>query len=58
MPSRISFNAVTEAFLDESPGGCVEPVGSDFAGSSITVPFGVDGVPGVAAALSTLKTVN
>ena len=55
MPSRISFNAVTEAFLDESPGGCVEPVGSDFAGSSITVPFGVDGVP---AALSTLKTVN
>ena len=53
--NRISFNAVTEAFLGECLGGRVEPVGTDFAGSSITVPTGADGVPGVAAALSAMK---
>ena len=50
-PNRISFNAVTEAFLGECLGGRVEPIGGDFKGSSITVPAGAEGVPGVAAAL-------
>ena len=44
----MSFNAVTEAFLAEHLGGKFEPVGEDFEGSSIHVPVGADGVPGVA----------
>lgn len=54
--NRISFNAVTESFLGQCLGGRVEPVGDDFQGSSITVPNGVDGVPGVAEALSAITT--
>lgn len=50
--NRLAFNAVTEAFLGECLGGRVEPVGDDFEGSSITVPAGVEGVAGVAAALA------
>lgn len=50
-PNRISFNAVTEAFLGECLGGRIEPIGDDFKGSSITVPTGAEGVPGVVAAL-------
>ena len=47
----MAFNAVTEAFLAECLGGRVEPVGDDFEGSSISVPAGADGVPGLAEAL-------
>ncbi|WP_238476540.1 S9 family peptidase [Bythopirellula goksoeyrii] len=50
--NRMSFNAVTEAFLAEHLGGEVEPVGDDFEGSSIHVPVGADEVTGVAEALS------
>jgi len=46
-----AFNAVTEGFLSTCLGGRAEPIGSDFAGSSITVPVGADGVPGLAEAL-------
>jgi dipeptidyl aminopeptidase/acylaminoacyl peptidase len=49
--NRLSFNAVAEAFLAEHLGGRYEPVGEDFAGSSITVPAGADGVPGLADAV-------
>jgi dipeptidyl aminopeptidase/acylaminoacyl peptidase len=49
--NRLSFNAVAEAFLAEHLGGRYEPVGDDFAGSSITVPAGADGVPGLKEAL-------
>jgi hypothetical protein len=49
--NRLSFNAVAEAFLAEHLGGRYEPVGDDFAGSSVTVPEGADGVPGLAEAL-------
>jgi hypothetical protein len=49
--NRMSFNAVTEAFLSECLGGRFEPIGSDFEGSSITVPVGVELVPGLAEAL-------
>jgi dipeptidyl aminopeptidase/acylaminoacyl peptidase len=49
--NRSSFNAVTEAFLAEHLGGRYEPVGSDFENSSIYIPAGVDGVPGVGEAL-------
>lgn len=45
-----AFNAVAEGFLGQCLGGRAEPIG-DFAGSSITVPTGADGVPGLAEAL-------
>jgi dipeptidyl aminopeptidase/acylaminoacyl peptidase len=46
-PNRMSFNAVTEAFLAKQLGGKFEPVGKDFDGSSIHVPVGAAGVPGI-----------
>jgi len=49
--NRISFLAIAEAFLAENLGGRYEPVGDDFTGSSITVPAGIEGVPGLADAL-------
>ncbi len=50
--NRMSFNAVTEAFLAEHLGGKFEPVGDDFEDSSIHIPVGAGDVPGVAEALS------
>lgn len=49
--NRMSFNAVAEAFLSECLGGRFEPIGSDFEGSSIAVPVGVELIPGLAEAL-------
>ena len=48
----MAFNAVTEAFLAECLGGRSEPVGDDFEGSTIQVPTGAGGVPGLAEALA------
>jgi len=45
--NRKSFNAVTEAFLSQYLGGRFEPIGADLQGSSLHVPTGVDGVPGL-----------
>jgi len=54
--NNTSFNAVTEDFLaSKCLGGRVEPIGSDFAGSTITVPAGADLVPGLADALAAKK---
>ncbi len=50
--NRLSFNAVMEAFLSRHLGGRFEPVGDAFRGSTLTVPTGADGVPGLAAALA------
>lgn len=47
-----AFNAVTEAFLAQHLGGRYEPIGKDFAGSSVQVPEGASQVPGLAAALA------
>lgn len=49
--NRMSFNAVTEAFLSEHLGGRFEPLGSEVEGSSIHVPTGADHVPGLGDAL-------
>ncbi|MEJ2516359.1 MAG: S9 family peptidase, partial [Gammaproteobacteria bacterium] len=49
--NRLSFFAVAEGFLAECLGGRVEPVGDDFAGSSITVPHGVTFVSGLEESL-------
>ena len=43
--NNLSFFAVTEAFLAECLGGRHEPMGSDFEGSSITVPKGAEIYP-------------
>ena len=45
-----AFNAVAEGFLGQCLGGRAEPIG-DFAGSSIGVPTGAAGVPGLVDAL-------
>ena len=54
-PNRLSFQAVTEAFLAPILGGRFEPLGDDLAGSTITVPAGADRVPGLPEALAALK---
>ncbi len=50
-----AFNAVTEAFLAQHLGGRFEPIGDDFTGSSIQVPEGAAGVPGLEAGLAAKK---
>jgi len=52
--NRTSFYAVSEAFLARCLGGRFEPVGSDFKGSTIDVPKGVEFVPGLKEALTTI----
>ena len=49
--NRLSFYAVAEAFLAQHLGGRYEPIGNALNGSSITVPQGVDQVPGLAKTL-------
>jgi dipeptidyl aminopeptidase/acylaminoacyl peptidase len=46
-----AFSAVTEAFLSKYLGGRFEPIGKDFEGSTISVPNGAEGVPGLAEAI-------
>ena len=46
-----AFFAVGEGFLAQCLGGRAQPIGSDFTGSSITVPAGAEGVPGLVEAL-------
>ena len=49
--NRLSFNAVSEAFLAEHLGGRFEQIGAAFDGSTITVPVGAEQVPGLKDAL-------
>jgi len=56
--NRMSFYAVAEAFLSQHLGGRMEPIGDDFKGSSITVPTGAEGVPGVKTALEANKAAK
>ena len=53
--NSMAFNAVTELFLAKHLGGRYEPIGKDFEGSSIQVPFGAEGLSGVAEALKQEK---
>lgn len=43
--NRLSFYAVTELFLAETLGGRYQPIGDDFANSSIEVPEGAAFIP-------------
>jgi dipeptidyl aminopeptidase/acylaminoacyl peptidase len=52
--NRTSFYAISEGFLSTCLGGRFEPVGNDFAGSSLQVPEGAKHVPGLAEALATM----
>ena len=49
--NKISFNAVTEAFLAKCLGGAYQPIGEDLKGSSLDVKVGAEHVPGLAEAL-------
>lgn len=49
--NRLSFYAITEAFLADHLGGKYEPIGNDFVGANLTVPAGADEIPGLADAL-------
>jgi dipeptidyl aminopeptidase/acylaminoacyl peptidase len=53
--NRLSFYAVSEAFLSQCLGGRFEPVGGDFKGSSISVSEGREHVPGLSQALNAVK---
>jgi dipeptidyl aminopeptidase/acylaminoacyl peptidase len=53
--NNMSFSAVAEAFLAGVLEGRFEPIGDDFAGSSISVPTGAEQVSGLNAALAALK---
>jgi dipeptidyl aminopeptidase/acylaminoacyl peptidase len=47
--NRLAFNAVAEAFLAKHLGGRVQPIGDDFAGSTLKVETGGELVPGLKA---------
>jgi dipeptidyl aminopeptidase/acylaminoacyl peptidase len=49
--NRISFYAITDSFLGTCLGGRTEPLGDDLKGAAIEVPAGVEGIPGLKAAL-------
>src|SRR5690606_29776220 len=48
--NNLAFYAAAEEFLGACLGGRVEPVGNDLTGSSITVPSGLELLPGLKAA--------
>jgi dipeptidyl aminopeptidase/acylaminoacyl peptidase len=47
--NRLAFNAVAEAFLAKHLGGRCQPVGDDFAGSTIKIETGGELIPGLKA---------
>jgi len=49
--NRLSFFAITDIFLAQCLGGSYEPIGDDFAGSSVTVPEGAQHIYGLSEAL-------
>ena len=52
--NRLSFFGITEGFLAKCLGGRVQPIGGDFAGSSLQVLEGAAYVPGLAEAAPTV----
>jgi len=50
--NNLSFNAIAEAFLARCLGGRYEPIGADFANSSLQVLTGADQVSGLPEALA------
>jgi dipeptidyl aminopeptidase/acylaminoacyl peptidase len=56
--NRLSFFAVSEIFLAQCLGGPYQPIGADFAGSTIAVPAGADAIHGLAEALAQATAAN
>jgi hypothetical protein len=56
--NNLSFTATAEAFLATHLEGDYQPIGDDFAGSSITIPVGVDSIPGAAELLGMAQTAD
>jgi dipeptidyl aminopeptidase/acylaminoacyl peptidase len=56
--NSLSFNAIAEVFLATHLGGRFQPFGDDLAGSSLTVPVGVQNIPGLAEALEARQSVE
>ncbi len=52
--NRLSFFGITEGFLAKCLGGRAQPIGGDFAGSSLQVLEGAAHVPGLAEAAPTV----
>lgn len=50
--NRMSFYAVTEAFLAKHLGGRAEPINDDFKGSSLKIKTGVEDIPGLSDAVN------
>jgi dipeptidyl aminopeptidase/acylaminoacyl peptidase len=50
--NKLSFYAISEAFLGQCLGGRVEPIGGDFEGSSVAVPAGKEHIKGLKEALT------
>jgi dipeptidyl aminopeptidase/acylaminoacyl peptidase len=45
--NRMAFNATAESFLAKHIGGRYEPMSEDITGSTIQIPAGADGIPGL-----------
>jgi dipeptidyl aminopeptidase/acylaminoacyl peptidase len=56
--NRLSFYAVSEAFLSKNLEGRYEPIGDDFNGSTIEVLEGAEVVPGLEDALKAKKSTK
>lgn len=56
--NNLSFTAIAEAFLAAHLEGDYQPIGDDFAGSSITIPAGIEGIPGAAELLGMAETAD
>lgn len=54
--NRLSFYAISEGFLSQCLGGRYEPIGDDFAGSSLQVLEGAQHVPGLAQAIGSANS--
>ena len=50
--NRMSFYAITEAFLGTHLGGEIEPIGDDFEGANFEVPAGAEDIPGLSDKLN------
>jgi dipeptidyl aminopeptidase/acylaminoacyl peptidase len=51
---KLSFAAITEAFLSKCLGGPHQPIGDDLKGAELKVVTGAGNVPGLAEALATM----
>jgi dipeptidyl aminopeptidase/acylaminoacyl peptidase len=54
--NRISFYAISEAFLGKCLGGRAEPIGASFTGANLSIKEGASFVPGLAAAVPASTT--